>query len=295
MTSWLAIVNRRAGGLRSPARLQSVLDGLRSIATEIVFTEHAGHARHLAAQASPYSGIIVAGGDGTLLEVLSGSDHAGLKIAVLPVGRGNSLARDRRLYPLESAFAAIQAGFSSPIDLMEATFEHTNRRAGRSLSASTIALGYPATVTRTAGARFRPLGIYCYAAATAFLRPAPRQVRISQDGLGFTHRRLTGFVATNTRHMANFVALPDASCDDGHFDVMEMSSGFFRQTLHNLSMLSGLQFYNPIAPKPMTGLNLLLDRPQELMIDGELFGDVTSLKIRVRPRAVEFIQGASKA
>ncbi len=65
--------------------------------------------------------------------------------------------------------------------------------------------------------------------------------------------------------------------------------------LHNLSALSGLQFYNPVVLKPMTSLHLLLKHPQELMIDGELFADVISLQIRVRSSAVEFIQRAAQA
>jgi diacylglycerol kinase (ATP) len=292
MTTWLAIVNRRAGGLRSPATLEFVLGRLRDLASETVFTEYSGHARKLAAGAAAFGGIIVAGGDGTLLEVLNGFDNAKQKLALLPAGRGNSLARDLGLYPLEFACNAIQSGRCAAIDLMEATFEHAGGRAGHSLSASTIALGYPTSVVRAAGARFRPLGVYCYAAAAAFLRPSPNQMRISEEGCDFAERRLTGFVANNTRHLANFVALPDACCDDGHFDTMEMSSGFFRQSLHNLSALSGMQFYSPVALKPMTSLKLVLKRPQELMIDGELIGEVVSVHVRVRAAAVEFARAA---
>jgi diacylglycerol kinase (ATP) len=294
MTNWLAIVNRRAGGLRSPARLQLVLGRLRDLAREIVSTEYAGHARELAAHADAYGGIIVVGGDGTLLDVLNGFNSATQKLAIVPAGRGNSLARDLGLYPLESAFGAIQLGRSSPIDLMEAAFEQVGGKIGHSLSASTIALGYPAAVVREAGERFRPLGVNCYAAAAAFLQPTPTEVGISEEGLDFTKRRLTGYVANNTRHLANFVALPDACCYDGHFDVMEMSSGFFRQSLHNLSALSGLQFYSPVALKPMTSASLQLARPQELMIDGELFEDVISITIRMRNSAAEFVQGVDK-
>jgi diacylglycerol kinase family enzyme len=295
MTNWLAIVNRRAGSLRSPARLETVISRLRILARETVFTEYSGHARELATRTADYDGIIVAGGDGTLLEVLNGFDGARQKLAILPVGRGNSMARDLGLYPLESAWGALEVGRSAPIDLMEAAFEHACGRQEKSLAASTIAFGYPVAVVRGAHARFRRLGVYCYAAAAAFLRPARGQVRISEEGHDFTEKRLTGFVANNTRHLANFVALPDASCRDGHFDVMEMSSGFFRQSLHNLSALSGLQFYNPVVLKPMTSLHLLLKHPQELMIDGELFADVISLQIRVRSSAVEFIQRAAQA
>lgn len=293
MTDWLAIVNRRAGALRSPARLQAVLSHVRAHAGKTVFTEYSGHAREIASQAAAYTGIIVVGGDGTLLEVLNGFDSTAQRLAILPSGRGNSLARDLGLYPLEAAVQAIQSGHSSRIDLMEATFENAQQadgRTGHSLSASTVALGYPTAVVRAAAARFRPMGTYCYAAAAAFLRPALKELQISEEGCGFTAKHLTGLVASNTRHLANFVAVPHACCHDGHFDVMEMSSDFLHQTLHNISALSGLQFYSPVALKPMTSLNIVLKRPEELMIDGELFGNVASLNVRVRAAAVELVQ-----
>jgi len=40
----------------------------------------------------------------------------------------------------------------------------------------------------------------------------------------------------------------------------------------------------------MTSLNIVLKRPAELMIDGELFGNVASVNVRVRAAAVELVQ-----
>jgi len=159
------------------------------------------------------------------------------------------------------------------------------------LSASTVALGYPAAVVRSAGARFRKLGAYAYAAAAACLRPAPTEMRVSEGDGPAGGRFLTGFIANNTRHLGNFLSLPAASCHDGHFDVMELHAGFLRQNVHNLSMLSGLQFYSPVTFASKTSTSLALSRSQELMVDGELFPGVTSLQIRLQASAAEFVCG----
>ncbi|MFN0166428.1 MAG: diacylglycerol/lipid kinase family protein [Bryobacteraceae bacterium] len=283
----LAIVNRRSGGVQSPQRLRSVLDQVERIASKTVFTEHAGHARELAARSQGFDNLIVVGGDGTLLEALNGVDLERQRLSVVPIGRGNSLARDLGLYPLSRSLAALHSGGGSRIDLMDVSFEDQNGTRHQYLSGSTIALGYPASVVRVAGTRFRRLGVHCYTAAAACARPTTTSVKFLGDSS--VEKPLTGLVINNTRHLASFVALPDSCCRDGYFDVMEMSAGRIRQTLHNLSALSGLQFYNPVNLSGMTQIALELSEPRDLMIDGELFPGVVALRVAIRPAAAEFM------
>jgi diacylglycerol kinase family enzyme len=113
-------------------------------------------------------------------------------------------------------------------------------------------------------------------------------MRISAGKDGPVEKRLTGFIANNTRHLANFLALPNASCHDGHFDVMEMHAGLIRQSIHNVSALSRLQFYNPVTLTPSRRVTVAFNHPQELMLDGELFADVVSLRVELRESAVDF-------
>jgi len=257
----------------------------------MVFTEYPGHARQLAIEAGEFDGIAVVGGDGTLLEVLNGCLHREQRLAIIPTGRGNSLARDLGLYPPALSFEAIRSDRSLRIDLMDVFYRETGGGWRRLLSASTVAVGYPAAVVRSAGGRFRRFGTLGYAAAAACLRPASTEMRVV-EGAGSPGRKLlTGFIASNTRHLGNFLSLPRASCHDGHFDVMELHSGFLRQTVHNLSMLSGLQFYSPATFATKTKTALALSRSQELMVDGELIAGVTSLRIRVQASAMEFVCG----
>jgi len=100
---------------------------------------------------------------------------------------------------------------------------------------------------------------------------------------------LTGFVANNTRHLANFVGLPDACCHDGAFDVMHMCVGAARQNLHNLSALLQLHCYAPVTMTRLTSVAPELDQPQDLMVDGELVSDAVALQIAIRPQAVQLL------
>jgi diacylglycerol kinase family enzyme len=280
-------VNRRAGG--RPAAIE-ILDRVERVASDIAFTEYAGHAAELARRvAEGNGGVIVVGGDGTLLEVLNAHEGRRPKVALIATGRGNSLARDLGVYPAARGCAALECGESRPIDLMEIRFRTSSGNTRTLLSASTIAAGYPAAVVRSAGKGFARFGKYSYAVAAALLRPPRVGMRIRGEGMCV----LTGIVANNTRHMANFVGAPAASCGDGEFDILRLRAGYFGQAAHNLSAISRLGFYQPVKPEKARALSVELQRPERLMIDGELFEDVIAFEVRVLPGAVSIQVGQS--
>ena len=284
MSDWLAIVNPHSGGATG-RRVYDILDRLYRETRNVVFTEHPGHAIQLASNARDYDGLAVAGGDGTIFEVLQGMDRQRQALAIIPLGRGNSLARDLNLYPPTGAILP-DSTMASPIDLVEVTFE--DRRGSRYtvVSASTIAFGYPAEVAKVAGSDFRGFGRLSYARAAVSVAPTFRLIRVTYMSESVIERRVTGFLASNTRHVANFVAFPNARPDDGFFEVMELTSGFIGQTVHNLSSLSRLHFYSPPARNNLTNVHVTCDGPEELLIDGELYSDVVSLKLLIVGGAV---------
>jgi diacylglycerol kinase family enzyme len=110
---------------------------------------------------------------------------------------------------------AIDASNPLPIDLMEVTFKNAGGLEAKRNSASTVALGYPASVTKTARGFPRRLGAFCYATAAALVRPVPFDVEILQEDGSRKKTRLRCFIANNTCHVANFLVFPKASCRDG--------------------------------------------------------------------------------
>jgi diacylglycerol kinase (ATP) len=286
MTNWLAIVNPKSNGGRTRALLPSIVDRLQRLAEKTVVTEYPGHAAELARNAGAYGGVAAVGGDGTVFEVLQGLDRARQRIAVIPAGRGNSLARDLDLPHTLASIDAVRSTRPVTIDLMKVTFRTSGGAEQERISASTIALGYPAAVARLAGRKFAQLGKLCYAAAAAAVCPSPFRARIACDGQEQIARHLTGFVANNTRHMANFVAFPDARLEDGYFDVMTLKGGFLKQSIHNVSAFSRLHFYMPATPIRTKTAEVLLDEPLDLLLDGEIYSDVISVGIRILPSAL---------
>jgi diacylglycerol kinase (ATP) len=286
MTNWLAIINPRSNGGRTRALLPSILDRLQRVAEKTVITEYPGHAAELALNASAYGGLAVVGGDGTVFEILQGLNRAGQRIAVIPAGRGNSLARDLGLPHTLASIDTVRSRHSVTVDLMAVAFKASGGTEQERICASTVAVGYPTTVARLAGRKFAKFGRLCYAGAAAAVCPAPFRARIACNGQQHGARHLTGFVANNTRHMANFVAFPEASLEDGYFDVMELDAGFLKQSIHNISAFSRLHFYTPVTPIRTKTAEVLLDEPRELLLDGEIYPDVISVRIRILPAAL---------
>ncbi len=282
---WLAIVNPSCGGGRSYSHISRILRRLEKLNPETVTTNYPGHAEQLAGAASDYDGLAVVGGDGTVLEVLNGMDCERQRLAIIPAGTGNSLARDLGLDSVAAAIDAIAEEWLVQVDLMSVGFQNGDGSMRQRLSASTLGLGYPATVAKTANQRLKGLGKFCFPAAAAVetLFQKRFRVRLAYNGGAPESKSLTGLILNNTRHVGNFLAFPQASLRDDCFDVMELDSDFLRQNLHNLSVLSKRYFYLPNLPKSARSLLLRLETPQDLVIDGEIHPAVSHAEIQISP------------
>ena len=282
---WLAIVNPRSGGNRNYARFAKMLAALQRSVARTVLTRHPGHAAEIAMEARAFGGVVAVGGDGTLFEILKGINFGQQRIALIPAGRGNSLARDLGLLHRPAVLDVIHWEQARSIDLMEVYVTTSDAVRTRHLSASTVALGYPAAVALQAR-KLAKLGRMSYAAAATATRPVRFRAHIRYGDQAPREVRLSGFIANNTRHIANFLAFRQASCCDGHFETMEMDAGVMKQTVHNLSAISRTGIYEPYALMKATNAQLHLDDPHDLMMDGEIVPNVMSIDIRILPSAL---------
>lgn len=97
----LFIINPISGTRRKrsiPSLIQKHLDHTR-FTHEVCFTEHAGHATEIAAQAAAdgVDTVVAVGGDGTINEVARSLVHTKTALAIIPCGSGNGLARHLEL------------------------------------------------------------------------------------------------------------------------------------------------------------------------------------------------------
>jgi diacylglycerol kinase (ATP) len=286
---WLAIANPAAGRAHEAEHLLRRLRELNDVDAEIVHTKIPGDATRLARDAGSFDGVIAIGGDGTIAEVLQAMDLDRLRLAVLPAGHGNCLARDLGVASPARALAALQRCVCRPLDLMEVRIEFANGRIEQRRCASTLAVGYVTDVVMHGRRRMSGLGRAAYAAATMIVIPKPFDACLSVgDGAG-RPGRYTGVVINNTAHLANFRGFPDASAHDGVLDVMEQGFRWPRQLLHNVAVLAGSRAFGAQAMRQAAAVRLELGTARTLMADGELLHDVTMITVQCRPAAVSCV------
>ena len=282
---WVAIVNLRAGGRTRPGDYVSRLE---TAASRVLVSERPGHVDELVRSCPDADGFLVAGGDGTLFEVLQACDRTRHKIMLLPAGRGNSLAKDLGIRHDCDPADCVRYGIDRAIDVLDVTILHEDGSAWSGVSASNLAVGYPAAVARDAG-RWRRLGAASYAAGAVTAPSERMRVRLCCDGTFDEDAcELTGLVISNSRYVGPFLGFPSSNLFDGVCHTVEMRVGRARQVLHNLSSLSGLGFYEPVARRDLRTIHVVLDRPALLKIDGEMRAGVRELRVRLQPAAVTF-------
>lgn len=285
--NWIAIVNPNAMFKRK-IHQEGLISKISAIANKIFFTEYQGHAGEIAQHESGYDGIIAVSGDGTLHNIISHLDYTRKSIAIVAAGTGNSLGRDLGQRFLSNN-TQITMGQKYKIDLMKVKFIKSNGESSSCLSASTISVGYPALVTDSANKRFKKLGCQlCYPVASLFnaFTCNKRQMTITYDSFAPRQKFIKGIMLTNTHHTANFVCLPDTTCDDGKAEAIEFNAGAFGQILHNISVLTKQYFVDPYFNTTFKHLKVELEQPDSLMIDGEIYEDVMSLEVELLPSAL---------
>src|SRR5512144_489145 len=183
---------------------------------EVLPTFESGDAAVLAASAARrgVDVVAVAGGDGTVNEVVNGLDGYDVPLGIIPVGTANDFARQVGI-PADADHAMDVILQRKPQRLDTASL---NGR--RFLNVSTGGVGAEATADTPAEAK-ESLGMLAYAitGARKLRELAPRRARIS--GPGFDHDgEFVLFAVGNARVTGGGVAItPRASLTDGLFDL----------------------------------------------------------------------------
>lgn len=241
---FLIVLNPAARGGRN-RHLRPALDAaLRDagLDAEVVETAGPGDAERLARAASPERVVTVAGGDGTVHEVVNGLAEGGAALAVLPLGTGNDFVRALGVPArLADALAALASARPVPVDLGEVRWEEAGGGAVRERRfANCLGMGFDAHAAHLAGETKWIGGRAAYLAAVlrtlwAWRRP-PVHVRVAvesalvpagaagradeePDALALDGPLFLCEVGNGPSIGGGFLVTPDARPDDGLLDV----------------------------------------------------------------------------
>lgn len=239
---------------------------------EVLWTERPGHAVDLAREARTRCDVVcVAGGDGTVHEVVNGLMPEPVPLVVVPAGSGNDFAS---LFacprtPAELS-AVLRAGQGVRTDVID---------CGIRYCANSVGIGFEALVTKQSlGIRnLRGLPLYLTAAARALARYDCPPMTIRLDDETLTGERLLVSVGNGVRAGGGFYLTPDARADDGRIDLCIV------RAMGRLRILTLLPRSIPGRHTTATGVqmrrsrrvSISAQRPFHMHVDGEYVGEHT--------------------
>ena len=280
--------NGRARGMLPAVRAAFLEAGVQM---DLRCTTGPGHAARIAAEEplGHVDGVVAAGGDGTLFEVLNGYylNHSPRRVAlgVLPVGTGNAFARDLDLTSekWQEAVQVIASARTKKFDVGRFTV------GGRAMHfLNILGLGFVADVVDSAS-RMKLLGNVSYTIGVLLRTIALKsyRIRIEADGEVIDGENIFTEIS-NTRWTSNFLMAPKASIEDGLLDVTMLGRMGRRRLLSCFPLIFTGEHVTLPEVRTFTArrIRITTDTPKVLTPDGELVG-ATPVDIECLPRDVE--------
>jgi YegS/Rv2252/BmrU family lipid kinase len=293
-SAWL-IINPQAGhGGRSGAVEQIVQAGAElGWQIEVVETQSKGDATRIAAEAAQAGlpVVLVAGGDGTINEVIQGLAGSDTALGAIPLGTMNVWVRELGLSldPTQTLRELLR-GQVRRIDLGRANDRYFLLMAGLGFDAHAM-LAVQGQTKR----RFGPFAILA-AGAVAALKMRGSRLRVRADGRTFSTDAVLVTIG-NTRLWAGAVEITHhATAADGLLDVCIFPGrSLLTRLRHLLLVVIGRHDDDPeVMYFQARELHVAARPTLPLQLDGDPFGS-TPLRVEVVPEALRVLVGSGTA
>lgn len=245
----LFIVNPVSGsgsGKKLPGIIRSMPE-YQGLDYEIRFSEYAGHARILVAEAlkkKAYTHVVAVGGDGTVNEVGTALYGSEIAFGIVSIGSGNGFARHLGYSThMKKALRQVLSGASSYVDMLE-------MNGVCSLNVSGV--GFDAEVAHEFN-RLKSRGVfsYIYAGFKMWFRYTEKEYKITVNGNVLREKCFILSFANSSQFGNNASIAPHASLRDGLIDVCLLKRPKYRNLIPFLfallcARIDKMSFYKEI-------------------------------------------------
>jgi diacylglycerol kinase (ATP) len=253
--------------------------------------------------------VLAAGGDGTVRAVAEALRDAETALALLPSGTGNLLARnlDLTLDDLEHSVQTAFTGDDRKIDLGIAQLEREDGSRDEHAFLVMAGIGIDAQMVVNTDPRLKKrVGWLAYVDAIAkSLRDRDRlRIRYELDDEPPQTMRVHTILVGNCGSLpGNLLLLPEAAVDDGEFDIVALrpegfigwvqiwvkivwENGVLRRSTVGRKIMSLTKEVRTLRYLKGRQFTVRIERPDEVELDGDVFGEVVAFRTTVDPLAL---------
>ncbi len=252
---------------------------------EIFYTEYAGHARVIVREAVEKHAcdiVAIAGGDGSIHEILPELVFQDIVLLILPMGSGNGLARHLR-YPMnpKKILKQMHRYKTERID--------TGKANGRYF-ASIAGLGFDGFIAKSfTGSKRRGFWGYSYRILKHLIFYRPFRYNLSCQSVQIKGSAFMITFFNSDQYGYNMRLANDASIRDGLIDAYVVND--FPRILMPVYLLAILfgwhRWFSNIHRLRADEYELIAQRPVDFQMDGESFGKSKMVKIEAVPQSLK--------
>ena len=247
--------------------------------------------------------VVIAGGDGTVSQVLSSLMHCDVNFGIIPCGSGNGLAFAAKIP--KQPDKALNIIFKNKAEAIDGFYVNDPALSGtgRHFACMLCGFGFDAKVAHDfVDQTHRGLTTYMRLALKNFIAMKKHRFRIQLQDTTFETKAYFISIANSNQFGNNFTIAPKASLSDGLLDIVIVTSknkiSFIWQILKQLAGWNKLQAASLIKEKrgliyfQTDKLNIINLSNAPLHIDGDPAETVTELKIAVKKKCFRLLQPA---
>jgi undecaprenyl-diphosphatase len=228
----------------------------------------------------------VAGGDGTVSAVVEFAARYSLPLVLIPAGTLNHFARDVGVYDLTEAVDASSAGEAVAVDIGQVTSLHDGTEITRAFL-NTASLGSYSELVRLRErweGRMGKWPAFLLALIITLHRSNPTRVLLN----GEWHPVWILFVGNGPYHPDGMVPAWRPRLDSGLLDVrwLRAAPRLSRTRAFIALALAALHHSRVYQHMDVSELDVELDRPSPLALDGEVVEEATRFSFRVKAQAI---------